>query len=41
MTSFGRSGRVKGEFNTPLGIAVDSSGVVYVCDNSNYRVQLF
>ena len=41
VTSFGRSGRGKGEFDTPLGMVVDSSGVVYVCDYLNNRVQLF
>ena len=41
MTSFGRRGKEDGEFNYPLGVAVDDSGVVYVCDHSNHRVQLF
>ena len=41
VTSFGRQGRGKGEFNLPLGMAVDSSGVVYVCDYCNNHVQLF
>ena len=39
MTSFGREGA--GEVNWPTGMAVDSSGVVYVCDHKNKRVQLF
>ena len=41
VTSFGRRGRGKGEFNLPLGVAVDNRGVVYVCDHLNNRVQLF
>ena len=41
VTSFGMTGEGVGEFNYPLGVAVDSSGVVYVCDHVNNRVQLF
>ena len=32
MTSFGRRGKGPGEFEWPSGLAVDTSGVVYVCD---------
>ena len=39
--SFGRRGQGPGEFRHPRGLAVDSSGVVYVCDSSNSRVQMF
>ena len=39
--SFGKYGKRPGEFNGPCGIAVDSSGVLYVCDLSNNRVQVF
>ncbi len=28
-------------FKNPLGVAVDSSGVVYVCDSDNNRIQIF
>ncbi len=32
LTSFGREGEGPGEFKYPRGLAVDVSGVVYVCD---------
>jgi hypothetical protein len=41
LTSWGRPGAGPGEFNLPHGIAVDSSGRVYVCDRENSRVQIF
>ncbi len=41
ISSFGRKGSGPGEFNFPGGLAVDTSGVVYVCDTINYRIQLF
>ncbi len=41
VTSFGSNGKGPGQFNHPAGLAVDSSGVVYVCDNWNDHVQLF
>lgn len=36
ITSFG-----KGEFMFPSGLAVDSDGVLYICDYGNGRIQLF
>ena len=41
VTSFGRKGRCPGEFNIPVGLAVDNCGVVYVCDSDNNRIQCF
>ena len=41
VTSFGRKGAGPGEFNFPRGLAVDNSGVVYVCDHNNSRIQAF
>ena len=41
VTSFGSKGGRPGEFNNPCGLAVDSNGVVYVCDFKNFRLQLF
>ena len=42
VTSFGRRGKEPGEFVSPRGrLAVDNSGVVYVCDRDNYHVQIF
>ena len=40
-TSFGQKGEGPGEINYPSGLAVDVSGVVYVCDYNNNRFQLF
>lgn len=41
MTSFGsgRGGTVG--FSNPIGLAVDTSGVLYVCDMGNNRVLMF
>jgi sugar lactone lactonase YvrE/Asp-tRNA(Asn)/Glu-tRNA(Gln) amidotransferase C subunit len=41
ITSFGRQGNKEGEFNHPSGLAMDSDGVLYVCDFDNKRLQLF
>ena len=41
VTSFGRKGKGPGEFNCPVALAVDKSGVLYVCDYGNNRVQCF
>ena len=41
LTSFGSAGGGNGQFGTPLGSAVDSSGNVWVADCSNNRVQKF
>ena len=41
VTSFGSRGKGPGQFKGPRGVAVDNSGVVYVCDVLNYRVQVF
>ena len=39
--SYGMPGTGDGLFNTPYGIAVDSSGNIYVADSNNHRVQKF
>ena len=40
--SFGSQGSGSGEFQTPVGVAVDqASGAVYVADSGNARVQKF
>ena len=41
VTSFGRGGNGPGEFSLPAGLVLDSSGVLYVCDRWNNRIQLF
>ena len=41
VTSFGDHGNGLGEFSNPRGLAVDSNGVVYVCDYGNNRLQVF
>ena len=41
MTKWGSSGSGDGQFSSPNGVAVDSSGNVYVADVSNYRIQKF
>ena len=38
---FGSQGSAQGQLTFPHGVAINSSGVVYVTDNGNYRVQLF
>jgi hypothetical protein len=40
-SAFGSFGTGNGKFNTPTGIAVSPSGIVYVVDTFNYRVQRF
>ncbi len=41
LTLFGREGKGPGEFKYPCGLAVDVSGVVYVCDRDNNRISLY
>ncbi|MBF0487899.1 MAG: hypothetical protein HQK98_07035 [Nitrospirae bacterium] len=41
VTKWGSSGSGDGQFNQPIGIAVDSNGYVYVADLFNYRIQKF
>jgi DNA-binding beta-propeller fold protein YncE len=39
--SFGSKGNSKGQFESPVGIATDSTGRVYVADTGNRRIQIF
>ena len=41
LTKWGTQGTVDGQLNYPSGMAVDASGIVYVADRANYRIQKF
>ena len=41
LRKWGELGSGDGQFRFPSGIAIDSSGTVYVADNENHRIQVF
>ncbi|CAI8034400.1 E3 ubiquitin-protein ligase TRIM71 [Geodia barretti] len=41
ITSFGKHGEKEGDFRAPYCITSCADGYIYVCDNGNYRVQIF
>ena len=41
VSSFGSPGSQQGGFDQPTGVAVDNSGVVYVCDSFNRCSKIF
>jgi len=41
ITKWGVQGQSDGEFHNPYGVAVDSSGNVFVADSGNNRIQMF
>ncbi len=40
-SSYGNPGSGNGQLDTPIGVAIDSSGKVYVVDQNNGRVEVF
>jgi DNA-binding beta-propeller fold protein YncE len=38
---FGKNGSGNGEFNYPTNIFIDKSGLIYITDSLNFRVQIF
>ena len=38
---FGGHGEGRGELMDPAGVAIDTSGMVYVTENGNHRVSVF
>jgi DNA-binding beta-propeller fold protein YncE len=41
ITKWGSTGTADGQFNVPIGIAINSKGIVYVAESNNARVQIF
>src|SRR5581483_6277029 len=39
--AFGTKGDKQGEFNEPIGLALDQAGNLYVADRLNFRIQVF
>ena len=41
LKTFGRYGSSKKDLKSPVGVAIDSNGLVYVTDRDNHRVSVF
>ncbi|XP_070549865.1 tripartite motif-containing protein 2-like [Ptychodera flava] len=41
LRSFGSQGKGQGQFDLPWGVAISSTGMVFVADNLNMRIQVF
>ena len=41
LRKWGTDGEGDGQFNSPLGLAIDRDGNVYVADSGNGRIQMF
>ena len=41
ITKWGSTGNGDGQFQSPIGITVNSKGIVYVVDGGNSRIQSF
>ena len=41
LTSFGKEGKGRGQFDFPCGVVFDCNGFLYVCDWINNRIQVF
>ena len=38
---FGKQGSELGQFDGPIGVSVDSDGLIYIADGNNHRIQVF
>ena len=38
---FGKQGSELGQFDSPIGVSVDSDGLIYIADGNNHRIQVF
>jgi len=41
ITNIGQLGDQPGSLNTPVGITITKSNLIFVCDNQNHRIQVF
>ena len=41
ITNIGQLGEQPGSLNTPVGITITKTNIIFVCDNQNHRIQVF